>query len=160
MAKKTDYRVKIKVGDAEIEIQGAETGVARIVESLSDVLRSSRKGPGPIISNPPSAPGMPASRSGPADIRSFFSEKSPSSDVEAAAVAAYYNQYLAPENSRTGSIDSASLQEAFRMARWPLPAKTIFTLVNARNAGYLDAVGEGGQYRLNVNALLRELLPS
>jgi hypothetical protein len=41
------------------------------------------------------------------------------------------------------------LQDAFRLARRPLPARTSFTLTNARNAGYLDSAGEG-QFRLNA----------
>jgi hypothetical protein len=83
------------------------------------------------------------------DIRSLFEEKKPSSDVEAAAVAAYYYQYLAPEGIKKETIDSASLQDAFRLARRPLPARTIYTLQNARGAGYLDSAGEG-QFRLNA----------
>jgi hypothetical protein len=77
-------------------------------------------------------------------------EKQPSSDIEAAAVAAYFNQYLAPEANRRETIDSAALKEAFRQVHRPLPARTIYTLTNARNAGYLDSVGEGGQFRLNA----------
>ena len=68
--------------------------------------------------------------------------------MEAAAVAAYYNQYVAGAEQRQDTVNADSLQEAFRLARWPLPKRTAFTLVNARNAGYLDSVGEG-QYRLN-----------
>jgi hypothetical protein len=151
VADKKDYQVKIKIGDAEIEVHGAESGVVKIVEALSDVLRGSRRlaapvGPG---QSPASLPAAVAQRSpGATDIRSFFEEKKPSSDIEAAAVAAYYNQYMAADSHRRDTIDSASLQEAFRMARRPLPAKTIWTLTNARNAGYLDSVGEG-EFRIN-----------
>ncbi len=154
MKKKSEYRVQIKMGDAEVNVEGAESGVVKIVEALSDVLRGARR---PLslgasgTSSAPSALVVPASpRSASTDIRSFFEEKQPSSDIEAAAAAAYYNQYLAPEGSRRNSIDSASLQEAFRLARRPLPANTSYTLTNARNAGYLDSVGEGGQFRLNA----------
>jgi hypothetical protein len=142
------YKVSIKVGDAEIHVEGAEPGVVRIVESLSDVLRGTRRGFGSAESPAP-ATLQPSPRSLPIDIRTFFAEKQPSSDVEAAAVAAYYYQYLAPETDRKDSIDSTLLQEAFRLARRPLPAKTIYTLQNARGAGYLDSTGETGQFRLN-----------
>lgn len=147
MKKKNDYRVRFKLGDSEVEVEGAETGVVRIVEALADVLRGTRKVPPAVSVGVPSA--APVSRSSPADIRSFFKEKQPSSDVEAAAVTAYFYQYLADEGSRLQSIDSKTLQDAFRLAKRPLPAKTIFTLQNARNAGYLDSTGEAGQFRLN-----------
>ncbi len=153
MKNKADYKVQIKVGDAEVNVEGAESGVVKIVEALSDVLRGSRRpSSSGTIGTSTFAPVSVASpsRSSPTDIRSFFEEKQPSSDIEAAAAAAYYNQYLAPEASRREAIDSASLQEAFRLARRPLPANTSYTLANARNAGYLDSVGEGGQFRLNA----------
>ncbi len=153
MKKKSEYRVQLKIGDAEVSVEGAESGVVKIVEALSDVLRGSRRPSAllaPSMSTPAAATAPVQSRSSSADIRSFFGEKQPSSDIEAAAVAAYYNQYLAPETNRRDTIDSASLQEAFRLARRPLPARTIYTLTNARNAGYLDSVGEGGQFRLNA----------
>lgn len=144
---KDSYTVNVKVGDATIEVKGAESGVVKIVEALSEVLRGSRK----LITSPTSVLPSPipslAVRS-PTDIRSFFEQKSPSSDVEAAAVAAYYSQYLADTDHRQDAINADLLQEAFRLARWPLPRRTSFTLVNARNAGYLDSAGEG-QYRLN-----------
>jgi hypothetical protein len=36
----------------------------------------------------------------------------------------------------------------FKSAVFKLPADASFTLVNAKNAGYLDSIG-GGQYKLN-----------
>jgi len=148
---KKDYRVKLKVGDAEVEVEGAESGVVKIVEALSEVLRSSRR-PASLgiasIASAVAAPSPSPVRTGPADIRSFFEEKKPSSDIEAAATAAYYYQYVAAEPQRRETIDSASLQEAFRLARRRLPSRTIYTLTNARSAGYLDSAGEG-EFRLN-----------
>ncbi len=149
MKSKSTYRVRVKVGDAEIHVEGAETGVVKIVEALSDVFRGSRRITGQAESASSTSVITPTPRTSPIDIRSFFSEKQPSSDVEAAAVAAYYYQYLAPDQQRRDSIDSTALQEAFRHAKRPLPAKTIYTLQNARGAGYLDSTGETGRFRLN-----------
>jgi len=146
--KSKEYHVKVTVGDATLEIHGAETGVVRIVEALSDVLRGGRKSTPVATASVPTPVSPAATRTVPIDIRNFFAEKKPSSDVEAAAAAAYYYAYLAPEKERKETIDAATLQEAFRLARRPLPARTIFTLNNARNAGYLDSGGEG-QFRLN-----------
>jgi hypothetical protein len=146
MALKGAYKVKVTIGDAVVEVEGEERGVVAIVKALSNVVRSDLK-----TSGPPSAMTTfePADRSGQIDIRSFFQEKKPSSDVEASAVAAYYYKYLASKEDRKDVIDSSSLQEAFRLAARPLPRKTAFTLVNARNAGYLDSTGDTGLYRLN-----------
>ncbi|MHB8527129.1 MAG: hypothetical protein ACYDD2_13345 [Candidatus Acidiferrales bacterium] len=146
---KKDYRVKFKVGDSEVEVEGAEVGVVKIVEALSEVLRGAGKEAKSSVDAVPLRAVAPATRTSPTDIRTFFAEKQPSSDVEAAAVAAYYYQYLADESSRQDTIDSATLKEAFRLAKRPLPARTIFTLQNARNAGYLDSGGEAGRFRLN-----------
>ena len=148
MPKKHEYKVKVKIGDSEVEVEGSEAGVVKIVEALSGVLRGAATDAkaSSAVTSAPSA--VLAPRSSRVDIRTFFDEKHPSSDVEAAAVAAYYYQYLADEDSRKNAIDSRTLQDAFRLAKRPLPAKTIFTLVNARNSGYLDSAGEG-QFKLN-----------
>jgi hypothetical protein len=153
-AKKNDYKVKLKIGDTEVEVEGAESGVVKIVQALSDVIRGTRRVsyPASTISVGPSQTQLsvvPAQRTaGSTDIRSFFDDKKPSSDLEAAAVASYYYQYVAPPSHHRDTIDSGSLQEAFRLARRPLPARTAYTLINSRNAGYLDSVGEG-EFRLN-----------
>lgn len=148
--KSKEYQVKVTVGDATLEIHGAESGVVRIVEALSDVLRGGRRST--PIAAPASAPSSVSSaptRPAPSDIRNFFELKKPSSDVEAAAAAAYFYAYVAPEKDKKETIDAELLQDAFRLARRPLPARTNFTLTNARNAGYLDSAGEG-QFRLNA----------
>lgn len=151
MKNKGDYSVKIKFGDVEVDVQGAESGVVKIVDALADVLGSSRKAAvsAPVMFGSGTPPIKTSThRSGSVDIRSFFEQKQPSSDIEAAAAATYYYQFLAPEAERRETIDAGALQEAFRLARRRLPAKAIYTLINARNAGYLDS-GEGGQFRLN-----------
>lgn len=135
------------LGDSVVEVEGEEKGVVAIVQALGDVLRAGRKSPPP---QPTAVPALgPSPRAGDVDIRSFFREKNPSSDVEATAVAAYYYKYLAPPEDRKEAIDAQALQEAFRQGGRPLPARAIYTLVNARNAGYVDSTGETGFYRLN-----------
>ena len=149
MKRSKEYQVKVTVGDATLDIHGAESGVVRIVEALSDVLRGGRKNAPVVAASVPSSVSSSVTRSAPTDIRTFFEAKKPSSDVEAAAAAAYFYTYAAPEKDRRETIDAGLLQDAFRLAKHPLPARTIFTLNNARNAGYLDSAGEG-QYRLNA----------
>ena len=109
MANKKDYRVKVKFGDAEVEVEGAESGVVKIVQALSEVLRGARR-PSNVAAttSPISLSVTPGQRpTGQLDIRSFFTEKKPSSDIEAAATAAYYFQYVAPNTQRRETIDSA-----------------------------------------------------
>lgn len=146
MAGKGAYKVKVTIGDAVVEVEGEERGVVAIVQALSNVVRADLKASGPLLGIPTFEP---IARLGQIDIRTFFKEKNPSSDVEAAAVTAYYYKYLAAKEERKDAIDQGSLQEAFRLASRPLPKRTAYTLVNARSAGYLDSTGETGLYRLN-----------
>jgi hypothetical protein len=145
---KKDYKVKVTIGDAILDIEGAESGVVKIVEALADVLRGSRKSSGATLPSIPPGNQIAAARSEPVDIRTFFAEKSPSSDVEATAATAYYYKYLAPHDERKETINSTVLENAFRLARRPLPARSSYTLQNTRGAGYLDSAGDG-QFRLN-----------
>jgi hypothetical protein len=149
--KDSPYKVKVTMGDANVEIEGQESGVVKIVEALGAILRPSRKLAAPDNFEPiPQGLTSSKSVSSSLDIRSFFNSKQPATDVEAAAVTAYFYKYVAPENDRRESINSNVLQEAFRMARRPLPKVVRYTLQNARNAGYLDTTGGGGEYRLNA----------
>jgi hypothetical protein len=82
------------------------------------------------------------------DIRSLKEAKSPKSANEMAALVAYYVSELAPAAERTKQINKADIERYFKTAGFRLPADAGFTLVNAKNAGYLDTAG-GGQYTLN-----------
>jgi len=139
------YEVKVTVGDAEIEVRGAQEGVVEIVRALSDVLTGrapTRASTGQSIADAP-----PARRSA-VDARSFFAEKAPSSQSEAISVATYYLAELAPADMRSPTIDKRKAVDVFRQAKYPLPKRTDQVLVNAQNAGYLDRVGTG-EYRLS-----------
>jgi hypothetical protein len=140
------YQVKVTVGDAEIEVQGAQEGVVEIVRALSEIL-SGRPGRVADAAAPVSASDAP-SRSRVIDARSFFQEKAPSSQSEAIAVAAFYITELAPPDKRATSINKERAAYVFRQAKYPLPKRTDQVLVNALNAGYLDRVGPG-EYQLS-----------
>ena len=65
------------------------------------------------------------------------------------AVMAYYLSNLAPPGERRDYIVSDDIKLYFNQANFPLPTgRPGVTLVNTKNAGYLDAL-TGGQYRLN-----------
>jgi len=90
----------------------------------------------------------PAVRQHPIDIKTFTSAKQPKSDMQFAAVVAYYYRFDAPPENRRETINGDVLQEAARLAGRKRPPKPGMTLANAKNQGYLDAAG-GGEYRIN-----------
>lgn len=83
------------------------------------------------------------------DIKTFVDSKKPKSDVQFAAVVAYYYQFEATPGQRSETIDAKALQEAARLTGRRRPPKPLVTLNNAKTLGYLDAP-ERGQFRLNT----------
>jgi hypothetical protein len=93
--------------------------------------------------------GFEAQVGGVIDIRSFKEEKQPKTASEMVAIVAYYLAHLAPADERRDYIVADDIRRYFVQAVFPLPsAPPHMTLVNAKNAGYVDA-HERGQYRLN-----------
>jgi hypothetical protein len=84
-----------------------------------------------------------------ADIRTFIDAKKPRSDIHFATVVAYYYRFEAPPDERRDSVTADVLIDACRKANRKRPPKPHDTLINAAKAGYLDATGEKGQYRIN-----------
>ena len=96
-----------------------------------------------------SATQIAAASSGPIhDIRGLKEAKLPKSANEMAALVAFYVSELAPAGERRNAITRADIERYFKSAGYKLPADATFTLVNAKNAGYLDNAG-AGQYKLN-----------
>lgn len=110
-------------------------------------------GPGALGATP--AQGMEAGAPGAqtarrqVDIRSFGQEKSPRSANERVAVVGYYLSESAPPDERKPEISAADITKYFKQAGFPLPGAARMTLVNAKNAGYLDVGAERGTYKLN-----------
>jgi len=112
-------------------------------ESLGLVAPANR----PVASNPsapiPAAPHDPSTTASvgvgrPVDIKSFIAEKKPKSDVQFAAVAAYFYSYNANQAERKESITAKDLQEAGRQARGVGFKKPIATLSNGLKLGYFN----------------------
>jgi hypothetical protein len=82
------------------------------------------------------------------DIRTLKETKLPKSAIEMAALVGYYMSELAPEGDRKQEIGKADIERHFKAAGFKLPADAGFTLVNTKNAGYLDSAGVG-LYKLN-----------
>lgn len=82
------------------------------------------------------------------DIKSFVDSKSPRSDMQFAAVVAYYYRFEAPPDERVESISAEVLQDAARLAGRARLVSPLKTLANAKSQGYLDSV-ERGIFRIN-----------
>ncbi len=83
------------------------------------------------------------------DVRSLKEAKAPQTANEMAAVAAYYLSEVAPSAERKAEIEASDIKKLFKQADFPMPGKATMTLVNAKNAGYLDPGSDRGTYRLN-----------
>ncbi len=80
-------------------------------------------------------------------IKKFKEQKKPRSANEMAVLVAYYMANLA--TAKKATINAKDIETQFKIAGYPLPGQTRFTLTNAKNSGYLDAAGDG-EYRLNA----------
>jgi hypothetical protein len=65
-----------------------------------------------------------------------------------AALVGYYVSEIAMGSDQKKTIEKADIERYFKAAGFRLPADAAFTLVNAKNAGYLDSAG-AGKYSLN-----------
>jgi hypothetical protein len=83
------------------------------------------------------------------DIRTLTDLKKPKTVSHMVAVMAYYLANYAPEPDRRDYIVPDDIKRYFKSANFPLPTgRQDVTLNNAKNAGYLDGIGEG-KFRLN-----------
>lgn len=101
------------------------------------------------VSLPPAKPQPSSIEAGTVrDVRGLKEQKTPESANEMAAVVAYYLAEVVNPTEQKKTIDISDIEKYFKQAQYPLPSNVPMTLVNAKNAGYFDAVG-GGQYKLN-----------
>ena len=102
----------------------------------------------PAGSSHPGTPLPASSFSGPQDIRTLKDNKQPGNSLEMAALVAYYLQSVAPAADQKQEIQSADLEKYFKQAGYPLPSRIAQVLIDAKAAGYFDAVSRG-TYKLN-----------
>jgi len=81
------------------------------------------------------------------DIKQFTALKSPKSDQQFAAVVAYFYQFEAPSAEKRETINAEVLANAARLVNRKRPTR--YVLNNAKNSGYLDAVG-AGEFKINT----------
>jgi hypothetical protein len=122
-----------------------------VAETLGIKTRSPEPQHGPLPTQDPSVrPITPASSdTGGKDIKSFVGSKNPKSDIQFAAVVAYYYRFEAPPEGRKDTISSEILQNSTRLVGRDRLAKPHLTLNNAKNLGYLDSAGRGS-FRINT----------
>lgn len=150
--------------DIETELQAMKTLMetleplkpdvrARVIEYVFKVLGIA----GPQLPAPPIPPIplgqaailpplFPPGADRPTDILSLKEEKDPKTATQMVAVVAYYLAHLASE--RQDFITQDDIQKYFIQGKFLMPGSKPQALVNAKNAGYLDAI-EPGKYRLN-----------
>lgn len=84
------------------------------------------------------------------DLKTFVTGKNPRSDVQFAATVAYFYRFEAPPDQRKNEIDSATLQDACRLAGRARLRHPSMTLTNAKNQGLIDKGNESGKYTINT----------
>ncbi len=107
----------------------------------------------PQLTPPPSSsttqPPQPIAGVHRKDIKSFVAAKAPRSDVQFAAVVAYFYRFEVTQGERKEVIIPNDLQDAGRQARGFGFKKPLATLNNAVALGYFDRAGRG-EFRLNA----------
>ena len=83
------------------------------------------------------------------DIRSLKEEKQPSSAREMAVLVAYYLSDVAPPAERKNEISVDDIRQYFKQGGFRLPVAPEMTLIDTKNAGYLDSGSQRGMYKLN-----------
>lgn len=154
----------LKPLDPESRVRVLEFVLKKLGISLSTQHAPSSQNPSHDNDAParPAAPSRKPTLSDFHDIRSFAAEKNPKTVNERVAVVGYYLGHLAPEAERRDYIVADDIRTYFIQAGFELPtAAPQMTLVNAKNAGYLN-VSERGQYKLNAvgHNLVAHKLPS
>lgn len=166
-----EYTVRVTIGERSLEVTGPVDGLPELVKSLAQALEPVPLALGPggtddlgvnessetqrDEKSPPdeeqheelsaAATSQPGTRP---DPKTFFEEKKPSTQIEAAVVAAFYITEVAPEPDRAEVVDATNLQDVLRQARRKLPARTQQLLVDTHKAGYLNRVSSG-KYQVN-----------
>lgn len=103
---------------------------------------------GGLLTPAAASPSVAGGAAGTTDIKSFIAAKSPKSDNQFAAAAAYFYRFEAPPAQKSDSINGDALQEAARLAGRKRLANPRATLNNSKAAGYLDS-GSPGEFTIN-----------
>lgn len=153
MESENGIRVKITIGDAIVEIEGKDvSAVNQVVETVRGIIQGRSASPILGVHDAAARQDYPAAISATAarpDIKSFFEEKNPKTQLEAAATVAFFLEHVETESTKRSVFLTAEiLMDELRKARFPLPKAPKQVLVDAKVGGYFDNAGTG-RYRLN-----------
>ena len=97
-----------------------------------------------------------------ASLKELYEQKKPSSDIQVAALVAFFYSELAEMEEHRPYIDSDLFVKGLKQCRHPMPENPGQTLRNAKNYGYLDSTEEAGKFRLTATGynLIAHTLPS
>lgn len=147
-----ELTLKVAVGSLNVEVTGPKEFVEPVysivkplLEKEVKVLLKSEKSPEPKEKDkPPSTLPFPKK----ADIREFYQEKKPSSDIQAAALVAFFYSELAEAEERNTCIDRDLLLKGFKLCGHRMPGDPGQPLRDAKKYGYLDSTAETGKFKL------------
>jgi hypothetical protein len=131
--------MRLRVVESALTLLGTKTIEADKVSRLTAARSEISGSLGPEAA-PPHAPAS--------DIRALKDQKQPKSANEMAALVAYYLSETLGGPERKDAVGVEEMERYFKQANFRLPANPRMILVNAKNAGYFDAVGTG-RYKLN-----------
>jgi hypothetical protein len=96
------------------------------------------------------------------DVRTFASQKKPTTVQGRVALIAFYLSELAPGSERKAELSATDLTRYLKQANLPIPARARQALLDAKNAGYIDSGSARGTYKLNPVGynLIAHSLPS
>jgi hypothetical protein len=84
------------------------------------------------------------------DIKTFVTEKNPTSDNQFAATVAHYYRFVAPQATRKDFITSDDLQQACRLTGRNRLLRPAQTLIHAHTNGLLDKGANRGEYVIST----------
>ena len=149
----SDYTFKASLGTISIEAHGPKEFVQPIYESfkplldkeIKNLLKATKTPEPPEDKKKDAGAGSFPKK---ASILDFYEEKRPSSDIQAAALVAFFYSEMAEQEERSSFIDAQLLEKGFKGSGHPMPENLPQTLRNVKNYGYFDSTGEAGKFKL------------
>lgn len=163
----SEYAFKASLGTISIEAHGPKEFVQPIYDSFKPLIEKEIKNllKAPKPQELQDAKHKDESVGGfqrKASILDFYTQKKPSSDIQATALVAFFYSEMAEQEERSSFVDADILKKGFKACNHPMPENIPQTLRNAKNYGYLDSAGEAGKFKLTPTGynLVAHSLPS